>query len=104
MKDIGNVIFGIVIALCLIGLVVCTIYLNSGDQRMLDNFCQSKGYDEMTDWKYYQTERVWKVECDKSSVLIAERYCVSWDKWGDCSKYDVEVAKSVSWGNENEKR
>ena len=48
MKDIGNVIFGIVIALCLIGLVVCTIYLNSGDQRMLDNFCQSKGYDEMS--------------------------------------------------------
>ncbi len=63
--------------------------------KALNNFCEDKGFIEVTDWKLDSAfnPKYADVECDKDNKFHTriDYECIYEDKWGDCTRRQVKV-------------
>lgn len=63
----------------------------------MDDFCVSRGYEEMTDYNWRGRTSI-KIECDEKDIFFAEESgrCIEWDKWDDCSKKEIKYCQGYN--------
>lgn len=80
----------------LLGIIFMAALLNfalSFPDENIQSFCEEKGHLFTSDYKYNWGKDIYSIECtDKNNNKVIYnnlsliKYCIKYDKWGDCTK------------------